>query len=114
MAWAPRGGFGDRSGEGSAFRDSEPRGGGFRDGGRDGGGGFNDRGSGFKGGGGSGFNKPKEEQHVYGKTTELPPPPEGWPRNVEWNLKAYLDLKAGTMSLTGVRNRSRKRDVKKK
>jgi len=106
MAWAPRGGFGDSTGAG---------GGGFGGrsgaGDRAGGGGF-DRGG---GGGGfqSGFNRPQED-HVYGTTTVLPPPPEGWPRGVEWNLEAYRKMKEGKTSLTGVRTRSRKRDVKKK
>lgn len=62
----------------------------------------------------SGFNR-APEQHTYDTSaTVLPPPPEGWPRGVEWNLEAYKKYKAGKMSLTGVRNRSRKRDVKKK
>lgn len=122
MAWAPKGGFGDRSGAGGSFGGGGG-GAGFRDGG--GGGGFRDDrggGGGFGGGGGggfrdtgggSGFNRP-EETHSYGTTTVLPPPPEGWPRNVEWNLEAYRKMKEGKTQLTGVRNRSRKRDVKKK
>ena len=106
MAWQPQGGFRDSTGAGG--------GPGFND--RGGGSGFNDRrgGDGPFRGSGSGFNRPKEE-HVYDTTqTVLPPPPEGWPRNQEWNLEAYKKYKAGKMSLTGVRNRHRKRDVKKK
>merc|ERR1740138_1473121 len=68
---------------------------------------------GYDRGSGSGFRTPAED-HQYGTTTTLPPPPEGWPRGVEWNLEAYRKMKEGKMSLTGVRNRSRKRDVKKK
>jgi len=116
MAWAPRGGFGDSSGAGGGgFNDRGGGSGGFRDGGKGGGGGgFGGGGGGFSDrGSGSGFNKPAED-HVYGTTTVLPPPPEGWPRNVVWDLEAYKKMKAGQSSLTGVRNRSRKRDVKKK
>merc|ERR1712216_468610 len=106
-AWRPKSGFGDSTGAGRTWRDSgrPSGGGGFND--RDRGGFGGDRGGGF-----SGFKRP-EEEHQYGKTTVLPPAPEGWPRGVEWSLEAYRKMKEGKMSLTGVRQRSRKRDVKK-
>jgi len=48
---------------------------------------------------------PSNHEHQYGKVTNAPPPPEGWPRGVPYNPQSV----SAKPTLTGHRNASRKR-----